>query len=41
MVDGIGGNDLMAAIFDLGPDAERAEPGRGIRAGAVGVTDGG
>jgi diacylglycerol O-acyltransferase / wax synthase len=23
MVDGIGGNDLMAAIFDLGPDVER------------------
>jgi diacylglycerol O-acyltransferase / wax synthase len=26
MVDGIGGNDLMAAIFDLGPDAKRPAP---------------
>ena len=26
MVDGIGGNDLMAAVFDVSPDAPRPEP---------------
>ena len=26
MVDGIGGNDLMTAVFDLRPDAERPAP---------------
>ncbi|HUY48451.1 MAG TPA: wax ester/triacylglycerol synthase family O-acyltransferase [Streptosporangiaceae bacterium] len=26
VVDGIGGNDLMTAVFDLGPDAERPAP---------------
>jgi WS/DGAT/MGAT family acyltransferase len=26
VVDGIGGNDLMTAVFDLGPDADRPEP---------------
>ncbi|HTT55430.1 MAG TPA: wax ester/triacylglycerol synthase family O-acyltransferase [Streptosporangiaceae bacterium] len=26
MVDGIGGNDLMAAVFDISPDAPRPEP---------------
>jgi diacylglycerol O-acyltransferase len=26
MVDGIGGSDLMAAVFDLGPDTERPVP---------------
>ena len=26
MVDGIGGSDLMAAVFDLGPISERPEP---------------
>ena len=26
VVDGIGGNDLMTAIFDLAPDAERPAP---------------
>jgi len=26
VVDGVGGNDLMAAVFDLRPDAERPQP---------------
>jgi diacylglycerol O-acyltransferase / wax synthase len=26
VVDGVGGNDLMAAVFDLCPDAQRPEP---------------
>jgi diacylglycerol O-acyltransferase / wax synthase len=26
MVDGVGGNDLMAAVFDVSPDAQRPEP---------------
>ena len=33
MVDGVGGNDLMTAIFDADPDAERA-PARPLGAGA-------
>jgi diacylglycerol O-acyltransferase len=28
MVDGVGGNDLMTAVFDLSPDAERPAPVR-------------